>query len=221
MSYSTHVYLHGYCSSFIIILLISSLSDTHLNSLSFHHCSLFLSSQLSLSLISTLSQFITKPISFSFFFKISGFKDEDNDSSAEISRATDWVQSASLSSEWVRNADQPLWSNNPFGNGDDDKELIEHGGQVDQSCCDCDYVVVVVIVVVEDRWINGRILLLWKIGESLLLSLLLWLLLWKIGESVAGFCWRVASWVWVWTEKTRWEREGNNKKCKKNEYFIK
>ena len=37
MSYSTHVYLHGYCSSFIIILLISSLSDSHLNSLSFHH----------------------------------------------------------------------------------------------------------------------------------------------------------------------------------------
>ena len=88
-NYSTCVYLHKYCNSFIIILLISSLSDTHLNSLSFHHCSLFLSSQLSLSLISTLSQFITKPISFSFFFKISGFKDKDNDSSAEISRATD------------------------------------------------------------------------------------------------------------------------------------
>ena len=40
MSYSTHVYLHGYCSSFIIILLISSLSDSHLNYLSFHHSSL-------------------------------------------------------------------------------------------------------------------------------------------------------------------------------------
>ena len=167
-------------------------------------------------------------ISFSFFFKISDFKDEDDDSSAEISSATDWVRSTSLGGEWVGNADQPLRSNNPFGNEDDDGELIGHGGRVGQSCCDCDCdcVVVVVIVVVKDRWISGRILLLWKIGESLLLSLLLWLLLWKIGESVAEFCWRVAGWVWVWTEKTRlWvcareEREGNNKKCKKKRMFY-
>ena len=40
MSYSICVHLHGYCSSFIIILLISSLFDSHLNSLSFHHSSL-------------------------------------------------------------------------------------------------------------------------------------------------------------------------------------
>ena len=74
MSYSTRVYLHGYCSSFIIILLISSLSptsDSHLNSL-------FLIS----SLFSHLNS--AKLISFSFFFKISGFEDEDDDSSAEI-----------------------------------------------------------------------------------------------------------------------------------------
>ena len=189
MSYSTRVYLHGYCSSFIIILLISSLSYA------------WLSSQLSLSHFIIALSFShlnsAKPISFSFFFKISGFEDEDDDSSAEISRATDWVWSTSLGGEWVGNADQPLRSNNPFGNGEGDGELIGHGGRVGQSCCDCDCVV------------------------------LLWLLLWKISESVAGFCWRVASWVWVWMEKTMWwvcareEREGNNKKCKKKEYFIK
>ena len=154
---------------------------------------LWLSSQLSLSLISTLSHLQSRSASPS--------------SSAEISRATDWVRSASLGGEWVGNADQPFRSNNPFGNRDDDGELIGHGGRVGQSCCDydCDCVVVVVIVVVEDRWISGRILLLWKIGESLLLLLLLlWLLLWKIGELVVGFCWRVAGWVWVWMEKTRW-----------------
>ena len=193
MSYSTRVYLHGYCSLIIIILLVSSLSDSHLNSLSH-----FITA-LSFSHLNS-----TKPINFSFFFKISSFKDEDDNSSVEILRATDWVRSASLGGEWVGNADQPLRSNNPFGNGDSDEELIGHGGRAGQSCCDWDCVVIVVIVVVENRWISGRILLLWKIGESLLLSLLSRLLLWKIGESVAGFCRRVAGWVWVWTKKTRW-----------------
>ena len=151
MSYSTRVYLHGYCSSFIIILLISSLSYV------------WLSSQLSLSHFIIAFSFShlnsAKPISFSFFFKISGFEDEDDDSLAEISRATDWVRSTSLGGEWVGNADQPLRSNNLFGNGEGDGELIGHGGRVGQSCCDCDCVVVVVIVVVEDRWISGWILL--------------------------------------------------------------
>ena len=150
MSYSTRVYLHGYCSSFIIILLISSLSYV------------WLSSQLSLSHFITTLSFShlnsARSINFSFFFKILSFEDEDHDSSVEISRATDWVGLASLGGEWVGNADQPLWSNNLFGNVDDDGELIEHGGGVGQSCCDCDCVIVV-IVVVEDRWISSRILL--------------------------------------------------------------
>ena len=74
MSYSTHVYLHGYCSLFIIILLISSLSDSHLNSLSFHHNSLFLSSQL--SLISSLSNELSyKADQLLLLFKISSLKD--------------------------------------------------------------------------------------------------------------------------------------------------
>ena len=111
-----------YCSSFIIILLISSLSYVRLPS------------QLSLSHFITTLSFShlnsAKPISFSFFLKISGFEDEDDDSSAEISRATDWVRSVSLGGKWVGNADQPLRSNNPFGNGDGDEELIGHGGRV-------------------------------------------------------------------------------------------
>ena len=184
MSYSTRVYLHGYCSSFIIILLVSSLSYVWLSS------QLFLSHFITTLSFSHLNS--AKPISFSFFFKISGFEDEDDDSSAEVSRATDWVWSASLGDEWVGNADQPFQSNNPFGNEDGDGELIGHGEWVGQSCCDCDrcccncccgrsvnqwsdfvvvedwwiivvivvvVIVVVVIVVVEDRWINGRILL--------------------------------------------------------------
>ena len=149
MSYSTHVYLHGYCSSLIIILLISSLSYV------------WLSSQLSLSHFIIALSFShlnsAKLINFSFFFKISGFEDEDDDSSAEILHTIDWVRLASLGGEWVGNADQPLRSNNLFGNGDGDGELIEHGGRVGQSCYDCDCVVVV-IVVVEDRWISGQIL---------------------------------------------------------------
>ena len=69
------------------ILIISSLSYV------------WLSFQLSLSHFIIALSFShlnsTKLISFSFFFKILGFKDEGNDSSAEISRATDWVRSAS------------------------------------------------------------------------------------------------------------------------------
>ena len=188
MSYSTCVYLHGYCSSFIIILLISSLSYV------------WLSSQLSLSHFIIALSFShlnsAKPISFSFFFKISDFKDEDDDSSAEISRATNWVRSTSLGGEWVGNADQPLRSNNPFGNEEGDGELIGLGGRVGQSCCDCDYVVVVVIVVVEDQWISGWILLKGC-----------WLGVGVDGEDDVVVC-------------AREETEGNNKKCKKKRIFY-
>ena len=43
---------------------------------------------------------------FLFFFKISGFVKDDDDSSAEISCAMDWVRSTSLGGEEVRNANE-------------------------------------------------------------------------------------------------------------------
>ena len=109
--------MHGHCSSCIYYFnnFFSPLRLTLISTLSFsfHHNSLFLSSQL------------CKAISFSFFFKISGFKDEDDDSSVEISCATDWVRSASLGGEWVGNAD--------VGDEDGDRKLIGR----EQSAAGC------------------------------------------------------------------------------------
>ena len=79
------------------ILIISSLSYV------------WLSSKISLShfIIALSFSYLNsaKPISFSFFFKISSFEDEDDNSSAKISRAMDWVRLASLGGKWVGNAD--------------------------------------------------------------------------------------------------------------------
>ena len=155
MSYSTCVYLHGYCSSFIIILLISSLSDSH-------HSSLFLSSQL--SLIYKVDQLLLL-----------------------LRRRSHAPQT------WRASGSELLWL------------------WLCRCCCDCccrrsmnqwlDFVVVEdrwIIVVVEDRWISGQILLkgCW-LGVGV-----------DEEDEVVGL-------------DGEDEREGNNKKCKKNEYFIK
>ena len=93
---TVHIYTVTVARVFTI-LIISSLSYV------------WLSSQLSLSHFITALSFSylnsAKPISFSFFFKISGFEDEDDNSSAKILRAMDWVRLASLGGKWVGNAD--------------------------------------------------------------------------------------------------------------------
>ena len=219
----------------------------------------------------SLSHFITtfsvshlnsaKPISFSFFFKISGFKDEDDDSSAEISLTTDWVRSASLGGEWVGNADQPLRSNNSFGNRYGDRELIEHGGRSSLLPKQLQRLLLCHGVFVWGRGLElqrHRGLRRW---ESLMMGFRGLDFLWGLdllfgfsvgfGISVWIFCgvmvvddcglMVVAGWVGWWVgfdgggwwldvddfgfvlglwEGSREEMEGNNKKCKKNEYFI-
>ena len=154
--------------------------DFHLNSL------FLISTQLSLSLISTLQSRSASP---------SSSKSQASKMKTTIARR----RSRAPRTE----SDQQVWAMSELGtpiNLFDPTIRLEMETMTENwSDMESEWVrvvviviVVVVIVVVEDRWISGRILLLWKIGESLLLSLLLWLLLWKIGELVAGFCWRVA-----------------------------
>ena len=189
MSYSTCVYLHGYCSSFIIILLISSLSDSH-------HSSLFLSSQL--SLIYKVDQLLLL------------LRRRSRAPRTEFDRRV-WAASElgtpiSLSDPTIRLETETMMEN--------------------WSDMEGEWVRVVVIVIVSLLW-----LLLWKISESLLLWLLLCCCCCDCccGRSVNQWLDFVEGWLAgvVWKEKTRWwvcareEREENNKKCKKNEYFIK
>ena len=219
------------------VLIISSLSYVWLSS------QLFLSHFITTFSFSHLN--FAKPISFSFFFEISSFEDEDDDSSAKISRATNWVQLVSELGTSMRVTEN--WSDRDIC----DRELIGRE-QFATGCgwlCSASIRVEIhgrlgvgiqvlnlrqesVIKLRVPRWEDGG----WP-GDFVLFNCWWWLVGWV--WVILGLCWvcsstekTVAWWrrrklgmgdfgfvLGLW-EGSREEREGNNKNVKRRNILL-